>query len=212
MSPEPPYNPLDKKNLGVSVADALLQREPVRLPPDRFDGAGVYAIYYTGDFKPYAPIAQANRENKFLQPVYVGKAVPRGRRKGGIDSNENPGPVLSTRLRRHANSIGQADNLDLSDYWCRYLVVDDIWIPLGESLLIDRFAPAWNTLIDGFGNADPGRGRHNQARSRWDVLHPGRPWADNLQPGALTPAEIVELLAGDMDQAFIDAVSDGIPE
>ena len=78
--PEQPYNPLDKKNLGVSVADALLQRDPVQLPPARFIGAGVYAIYYTGDFEPYRSIADANRENRFLQPVYVGKAVPRGRR------------------------------------------------------------------------------------------------------------------------------------
>ena len=202
MSPKRPYNPLDKKNLGVSVADALLQREPVQLPPDRFDGAGVYAIYYTGDFEPYRSIAEANLQNRFSQPIYVGKAVPRGRRKGGIDSNENPGPVLTARLRQHANSIEQANNLNLRDFWARYLAVDDIWIPLGESLLIDRFAPTWNKLIDGFGNHDPGGGRRNQARSMWDVLHPGRPWADRLKPGVLTPKEIVELLSGEADSAL----------
>ena len=202
MSPKQPYNPLDKKNLGVSVADALLQREPVRLPPDRFDGAGVYAIYYAGDFEPYKVIAEANRENRFSRPVYVGKAVPPGRRKGGLDSIENPGPVLSARLRQHANSIEQANNLDLKDFWCRHLVVDDIWIPLGESLLIARFAPVWNKLIDGFGNHDPGRGRRNQARSPWDVFHPGRPWADSLRLGALTPGEIMELLSANSDSAI----------
>ena len=202
MSPQQPYNPLDKKNLGVSVTDALLQREAVRLPPDRFDGAGVYAIYYTGDFEPYQKIAAANRQHRFRQPVYVGKAVPRGRRKGGLDSTENPGPVLSARLGQHARSIDQANNLDLKDFWCRHLVVDDIWIPLGESLLIERFAPVWNKLIDGFGNHDPGGGRRNQARSLWDVLHPGRPWADRLQPGVLTSEEIVELLSGSADSTL----------
>ena len=198
---ERPYNPLDKKNLGISVADALLHRDPVRLPPDRFDGAGVYAIYYIGSFDPYNAIAKANRQNQFAQPVYVGKAVPPGRRRGGLNSNENPGPVLSARLRQHANSIEQANNLDLKDFWCRHLVVDDIWIPLGESLLINRFAPIWNRLIDGFGNHDPGSGRYNQARSRWDVLHPGRPWADRLKLGHMTLTEIVELLSGSQELA-----------
>jgi hypothetical protein len=43
MRVEPPYNPLDKKNLGVSVADALLVRsaEPLQLS-DPFIGAGIY--------------------------------------------------------------------------------------------------------------------------------------------------------------------------
>ena len=196
MPPEQPYNPLDKKHLGVSVADALLQRDPIPLPPERFEGAGVYAIYYTGDFEPYQAIADANRGDRFSQPLYVGKAVPRGRRKGGIVSDGNPDRALSNRLARHAKSIEHAANLDLEDFRCRYLVVDDIWIPLGESLLIERFAPLWNKLIDGFGNADPGGGRSNQARSLWDVLHPGRPWAEKLRPGALTTEEIVESISG----------------
>ncbi|MFH7468019.1 Eco29kI family restriction endonuclease, partial [Pseudomonas syringae group genomosp. 7] len=62
----------------------------------------------------------------------------------------------------------------------RFLVVDDIWIPLGESLIISRFTPVWNSLIDGFGNHNPGKGRHAGMRTRWDVLHPGRVWAERL--------------------------------
>ena len=191
MSPEQPYNPLDKRNLGVSVADALLQCPPVRLPLEPFVGAGVYAIYYAGNFEPYKTIAEANRNDIFSQPVYVGKAVPAGRRKGGFVSSDDPGPVLSSRLKQHANSIEQANNLHVRDFWCRFLVVDDIWIPLGESLLIDRFAPIWNKLIDGFGNHDPGSGRRNQMRSPWDVLHPGRPWADTLRSGTLTQDDFI---------------------
>ena len=45
-----PFNPLDKRHLGESVAEALLKTAPVALPPDQFIGAGVYALYYVGQF------------------------------------------------------------------------------------------------------------------------------------------------------------------
>ncbi|MDZ4348262.1 MAG: Eco29kI family restriction endonuclease [Xanthomonadaceae bacterium] len=94
----------------------------------------------------------------------------------------SPGKVLYNRLKQHGKSIEEASNLDIDDFHCRYLIVDDIWIPLGESLLIAKFDPLWNKLIDGFGNHDPGSGRHAGLRPRWDVLHPGRPWAERCQP------------------------------
>jgi len=43
-----------------------------------------------------------------------------------------------------------------------------------------RYNPLWNSHIDGFGNHDPGKGRYEQAKSEWDVLHPGRVWAERL--------------------------------
>ena len=179
MIEEQPYNPLDKRNLGASVADAILKRAPVSLPPPKvFEGAGVYAIYYTGNFDPYKLVAIENNNDKFNWPIYVGKAVPEGGRKGGLGlSASNAGTMLYKRLKEHADSVRQAPNLRIEDFSCRYLVVDDIWIPLGESLLIQRFKPIWNLYIDGFGNHDPGGGRYKQKRSPWDVLHPGRSWA-----------------------------------
>lgn len=193
MPMEPPYNPLDTRNLGENVANALLQRTPVALPPPTFRGAGIYAIYYTGCFDPYKVIAQANRQDNCSIPVYVGKAIPAGARKGAQRPRTIPGNVLAKRLNEHARSIDQANNLKLGDFSCRYLVVDDIWIPLGESLLIERFSPIWNTRVDGFGNHDPGSGRQNQARSHWDVLHPGRPWATKLRAD-VTPDYIEKLI------------------
>lgn len=89
-------------------------------------------------------------------------------------------------MRDHAASINDVTNLDLADFVCRYLIVDDIWIPLGESLLIEMFRPLWNTTLTGFGNHDPGAGRYNQQRSFWDTLHPGRLWAERLQPNRLS--------------------------
>jgi hypothetical protein len=193
MRVEPPYNPLDKKNLGVSVADALLSRnvEPLQLP-ESFIAAGIYAIYYVGGFPAYKPISEANQNYQFKVPIYVGKAVPAGTRKGGLGLDVSPGTVLYTRLMEHNESIDQVENLVVKDFYCRYLAVDDIWIPLGESLLINMFSPLWNLLIDGFGNHDPGKGRYNQQCSTWDVIHPGRHWAIKLQPNKKNALEILE--------------------
>ena len=123
-------------------------------------------------------------------PIYVGKAVPAGARKGLVGLDANPGPVLFKRLAEHAQSIKQSSNMDLKDFHCRYLVVDDIWIPLAESLLINQFSPVWNRVVDGFGNHDPGGGRYNQQKSAWDVLHPGRSWAEKCALNMKTKEQI----------------------
>jgi hypothetical protein len=162
----------------------MLAKPVEPLPPVvAFEGAGVYAIYYLGDFSAYKPIADRNKGNKFGCPIYVGKAVPAGARKGGFGLDAPAGKVLFQRLGEHAESISQAGNLKLDDFRCRYLAVDDIWIPLGESLLIEMFSPLWNKVLDGFGNHDPGSGRYSQQISPWDILHPGREWAKKLKPG-----------------------------
>ena len=85
-----------------------------------------------------------------------------------------------------------AENLDGLDFFCRFLVVDDIWIPLGESLLITKFTPIWNTLIDGFGNHDPGAGRYKGLRPRWDVLHPGRRWSTKCALREETQGQLIQ--------------------
>mgnify|MGYP003385317588 CR=1 FL=1 len=173
-----PFNPLDKKNLGASVAEAMLVSQAHRLDAlPEFTGAGIYAIYYSGKFAAYAELAKRNKNDSFNAPIYVGKAVPAGARKGGGFASGSVGRPLYNRLNEHAESIRAVSNLGITDFSCRYLVVDDIWIPLGESLLIAHFSPVWNSLIDGFGNHDPGKGRYNGMRPRWDVLHPGRTWA-----------------------------------
>lgn len=186
-----PFNPLDKRHLGESVGQAMLRQSVVGLGDLKpFSGAGIYAIYYTGKFPAYEAIAKRNRNDKFGAPIYVGKAVPKGSRKGG-DLEASPGNVLYNRLKQHIKSIEEATNLEVSDFQCRYLIVDDIWIPLGESLLIAKFDPLWNKLVDGFGNHDPGRGRHAGLRPRWDVLHPGRPWAESCKSREETKDQII---------------------
>lgn len=188
-----PYNPLEKENLGKSVADSLANQEPVPLASiERFHGAGVYAIYYTGSFDAYEVLGTANKGEEGVKiPIYVGKAVPTGGRKGNVDPEVSAkGTALFTRLEEHRKSIEQTSNLDISDFSCRYLTVDDIWIPLGESLLIQRHRPVWNSVIDGFGNHDPGAGRRKGARPSWDTLHPGRSWADKCAASKLNESQI----------------------
>lgn len=188
-----PYNPLEKENLGKSVADSLIKQTPVSLGLiERFSGAGVYAIYYKGAFDAYSKLKEWNTSAEDLNvPIYVGKAIPTGGRKGNVDPAVSAkGATLYNRLDEHRKSIEQAINLEIKDFWCRILVVDDIWIPLGESLLIQRYRPIWNSLIDGFGNHDPGSGRHQGARPNWDTLHPGRKWAERCAPSKLTEEQI----------------------
>jgi hypothetical protein len=177
------FNPLDKRNLGISIADAIFKKEifPLKeLPP--FNGAGIYAIYYKGNFPLYKRISDKNKKD-FVQPIYAGKAIPEGGRKGGLGLDVPVGEYLYKRLNEHRKSIEAAENLNIDDFYCRFLVVDDIWIPLGESLLIEKTKPLWNIVVDGFGNHDPGSGRYNQQVSSWDTIHPGRNWAKKLQQG-----------------------------
>lgn len=190
-----PYNPLDKLNLGRSVAEALLSRPAAPLSQTiGLAGAGVYALYYTGRFDPYSPIAEKNKNGLFEMPIYVGKAVPKGARKGGLTFDAAAGVALRSRLRQHARSISEPTNLDLDDFFFRSVVIDDIWIPLGENVLIEKFRPIWNVIIDGFGNNPVGSGRENQKRSSWDVLHPGRKRALKLADSAFTADQLITRL------------------
>lgn len=181
-----PYNPLDKLNLARSIEIELLNGDVIPLQSiDHLVGAGVYVIYYIGKFAPYSPIAN-NRANEFGSPIYVGKAIPKGGRKGGLTKDSAIGRALADRLHQHSGSIDECRNLDGSDFFFRSLVVEDIWIPLGENMLIETYKPIWNRAIDGFGNKDPGRRRAAQYKSPWDVLHPGRKFAEKLADGGLT--------------------------
>jgi hypothetical protein len=192
-----PYNPLDKFSLAKSIESEILVRSACLLKKiDDIDikGAGVYVIYYVGDFASYAPVR--NRKATLTKPIYIGKAIPKGGRKGGLSKDASAtGRALLTRLRQHATSIDECKNLILDDFYVRYLLVDDVWIPLGENVLIETFKPVWNWAIDGFGNKVPGKRRKNQFKSPWDVLHPGRKLAEGLGDSGMTPQFLRERVA-----------------
>ena len=153
-------------------------------PPERFAGTGVYAIYYTGKSKLYAKYSELNRLS-YSFPIYVGKAVPKGWRQARTSHVEDDQSCeLHHRLREHSNSIGHSSNLKLDDFMCRFVIFEgdgSDMISTVEAALIKLTRPLWNVTVDGFGNHDPGKGRYEQARSDWDVIHPGRPWADKCK-------------------------------
>lgn len=163
-------------------------------PPQKFAGTGVYALYYTGRSPLYDPFYEINRTFYNL-PIYIGKAVPEGWRQGRVKKNAAKfSNELNNRLNQHARSIVQVDNLDLEDFKCRFMILEDEasnLISVIEAALIREYLPLWNTSVDGFGNHDPGKGRYNQARSNWDIIHKGRPWADKCL-GLSSTASAVE--------------------
>jgi hypothetical protein len=122
------FNPLDKRNLGVSIADAIFKQKvyPLNSFPS-FNGAGIYAIYYKGDFPLYKNTSEKNIKD-FIQPIYAGKAIPEGGRKSRLGLDVPMGEYLYKWLNEHRKSIEAAENLNIDDFYCRFLVVDDIWI------------------------------------------------------------------------------------
>ena len=175
------------------------------LPPlEAFTGTGVYAIYCIGKTSPYQKYGELNRL-AYNHPIYVGKAVPKGWRQSRIsDDASSTSSELHSRLREHGRSIsstfrvdrtGLQSGLQLGDFKCRFVIFEgDASDMIGtiEAALIKLHRPLWNTTLDGFGNHDPGKGRYQQARSDWDVIHPGRTWAEKCQGTANDRETILE--------------------
>lgn len=181
----------------INEAIAFLNQTPLHtLPlPESFIGTGVYCLYYLGGYDLYRKIAETNKKD-CIQPIYVGKAVPKGWRTARIASEEDS--TLPQRLREHARSIKQCAGMNIQDFKCRFMILkgeESSMITIVEAALIRKYMPLWNTVVDGFGNHDPGSGRYDQARSEWDVLHPGRAWAEKLRGKSPELAEIKTKIA-----------------
>ena len=187
--PELVFDPTAPAVVGRLVAETLLL-QPRRALEDmgeaRFYGAGVYAIYYRGDFVAYRPIS--GKEH----PLYVGKADPAELHAA---DPRRQGDRLSSRLRDHARSIRGTINLDIGDFDCRYLVVRSAWVETAEDHLIEHFKPVWNKEMKvcyGFGKHGDSPETRGNKRSPWDTLHPGREWATRAgnAPSAKSVAQI----------------------
>jgi hypothetical protein len=192
------YNPLDEDNLARGVADALTMQAVHTAQPASFSGSGLYALYYIGDFPLYKPLADRCRAGGSTEslnlgpmaiPIYVGKSSAGSSRRGRLEDKTRKN--LHARIGKHRGSIKAAKStLELDHFRIRYLPVRDVWVPLGEAGLLQRFTPLWNVVLEGFGNNSPGSGRSDQAKSTWDTLHPGRKSAESRPDNKLSIPEI----------------------
>lgn len=195
MADEAPFDPLSLDNIGFVLAVEMLSQPLHPLSPPSFTGAGVYAVYYGGAHPAYSELV--NRDGgKWRYPIYVGQAMSTGFSLGATRQRR-----IHERLRNHAKSIEQAENLELADFRCRYLVINDAHIALAESVLIVAFRPTWNGM--GFGSKVVGKNRMEGAASLWDSIHPGRggrpAGAERADEAAKRVSESIAALSQDPD-------------
>jgi hypothetical protein len=175
--PDVVFDPGNPSLVGRFVALALLA-QPRRLLSSisNFYGAGVYSLYYMGNFEPYKPLSGNEH------PIYVGKVDPLD---AMAKTPTEQGKKLTDRLNEHRKNIEKAQNdvsatLILADFECRFLVVQSGLQTAAENYLINLYKPIWNSetgICYGLGkHGDDATTRANQ-RSPWDTMHPGRAWA-----------------------------------
>ena len=152
-------------------------------PEERFAGAGVYAVYYIGKTGIYGKFGLEINREEYRLPIYVGKAEPSGWRQSRTADSEKPSNRLFDRLVQHSRNVSCAKNLKLSDFACRLMILEgpvEAMIASVEASLIAMHRPLWNSVIDGFGNHNPGNKRFGGMLTQWDALHPGRAWAKKM--------------------------------
>jgi len=166
---------------------------------ERFTGPGVYALYYVGDFLPYEDLTGYDR------PIYMGKAELPGGATGEIRKGKENYPAIYKRLQAHEETIRQAENLRIEDFWVRWMVIDTLWVSALERFALQNIRPIWNRYIKGFGNCDPGNNRRSyQKKTLWDVVHPGREWAKACMEHTLSAEDILaKIPRGDDDDTEI---------
>lgn len=178
------YNPSDLANLVRYCVQELMNRTAYPLAlPGPFDGAGIYALFYDGDFVPYQHLAI--RSADFRRPIYVGRAR--------FTKSSGPRPLFK-RLRDHAKSIDAVENLRIDHFRCRFLVLHPLWVSTVEDLLIQHYSTLWNDVIKGFGLHAPGGKRLTGEVSMWDMLHPGRSHQKEMVAGGARGMTSIELL------------------
>lgn len=191
LRPASIFDPTDPNTAGRVVALTLVAqtRHPLSAIPD-FYGAGVYAIYYKGDFAPYAPLSGTDH------PIYVGKADPDN---PAAKDALSQGTKLSGRLNEHAKSIRKATStLSIEDFECRFLIVQTGFQKSAEDYLINFFKPIWNSetkICFGLGKHGDSSETRGNKRSPWDTLHPGREWADASTENQKAPEVILQQIA-----------------
>lgn len=156
------FDAIDEDAVARRAIELLRDAAPLPLTdrPDRSPGA--YGVEIHGRHDLYRPPPQG-------QLLYVGS-----------------GQDLRDRHGRHRISLESVDGLDPDRIRIRCLLTpSSATALLVERLLIARLRPVWNEpWLSGFGSRQQGRTRTaGQRRTAWDVLHPGRHWAAQMDDG-----------------------------
>lgn len=196
------FDPLSVENVGVTLAVELISRPMLRLPLEhRFSGAGIYALYYLGRHSAYKAFMALDK-GKCRYPVYIGRAAGENAKQGFRTSTTSEAKLYG-RIRQHVSSIEQVSNLSIDDFRCRYLVLNDAYISLAESVMIRLFRPPWNGMS--LGSNPVGGPRMAGKESLWDSLHPGRKGRPKgSKPRAAEAAKVISQRASALGEKFDD--------
>lgn len=160
------YDPMGTENITAAICREL-ERQPL-IPLDheidRFEGSGLYAIYYNGNTE---RIYERLKNHNI--PVYVGQAVSHNSQTGVAAAAAWP---LWRRIRLHRKSIEGAGLL--GEFGIRLLLLPDVYANLGENGLRVFYRPVWNAILTGFGSNEQGPSTRRSKRSKWDTVHSGR--------------------------------------
>ncbi|KOV89034.1 Eco29kI family restriction endonuclease [Nocardia sp. NRRL S-836] len=160
------FDPLSTEQISHTICEHFERQPLVGMIHDipRFEGSGLYAIYYRGkSVSLYRPLAAIQI------PVYVGQAS-RHSATGKRVSERFP---LHSRLRKHRRSIMES-GLPIAEFRFRALLLPEVHANLGENGMRVGYAPVWNGKLKGFGSNEQGPATRKSAKSPWDTVHDGR--------------------------------------
>jgi hypothetical protein len=161
------YDPLGTENVAAAICRELEHQPFIPLDPPipRFEGSGLYAIYYDGKtLDLYAPL----RGRKI--PVYVGQSLSHNSATGAAIADPYR---LWARVGEHRRSI-EGSGLPIREFGVRLLRLPDVHADLGENGLRVTYQPVWNTILTGLGGHEQGASTRQSRRSKWDTVHRGR--------------------------------------
>lgn len=119
-----------------------------------------YGIFISDiDTEMYGPLASAH------WPIYVGSTTD-----------------LSRRIKEHHRSLEHINSIELGQVSVSFVEASQrAEAGFVESLIIDRYPIVWNkSRFNGFGSKPQGRLRTaGQQPTKWDRIHPGRPWTQS---------------------------------
>ena len=195
------FDPLAVENVGVTLAVEILEQPLRAMPPETpFSGAGVYALYYSGSHEAYSTLRELDG-GRYKYPIYIGKAAGESAKQGFNPHSSNK-RKLYDRIADHAKSIEEVENLNLDDFQCRYLVLNDAYIALAESVMIRLFRPPWNGMS--FGSKVVGKFREGGTPGLWDALHPGRRGRPGGPERADAAAQLIAKRSTELSQDLAD--------